>query len=82
MDETTKTGAPSRGTDPESRARREFLKKVGQASVTAPAVALLLAANVRSASATTVQYGGNGTPGSCSACGGSGSGSGCDIPLT
>ena len=49
--------------DPEAQARRDFLKKVGTAGATVPAVALLLAANFKAASAQE-----NG--------GGSGSGSG------
>ncbi len=46
--------------DVEARARREFLKQIGKAGATAPAVALLLAANVKSASAMPQQYGGGG----------------------
>lgn len=38
----------------EAAARRQFLKKVGTASVTAPAVALLLAATSTSASAQQI----------------------------
>jgi len=48
--------------DPEAQARREFLKKIGRAGATLPAVSLLLAANFK---ASTAQAGG-----------GSGSGSG------
>ena len=44
--------------DVEAKARREFLKRIGKAGATAPAVALLLAANVKSASATPQTYGG------------------------
>lgn len=60
-----KTEAQREPLDEEARARREFLKNVGRASVTAPAVALLLAANVRSASATPNQYGGGGSGSGC-----------------
>lgn len=56
--------------DAEKTARREFIKKVGKAGVAAPAVALLVAANFKSAQAQT-QYGGG-----CAGCG-SGSGTGC-----
>jgi hypothetical protein len=38
----------------EVQARRDFLKKVGTASVAAPAVALLLSANATSASAQSL----------------------------
>ena len=55
-------------TDPEAVARREFLKKLGKAGATAPAVALLMSANFTAAQAQP-QYGGGAT--SC----GSGSGS-------
>ena len=51
--------------DPEAKARREFLIKLTKVGATVPAVALLLAANFKTAAAQ-VQYGG----------GGSGSGSG------
>jgi hypothetical protein len=44
--------------DVEAKARREFLKRIGKAGATAPAVALLLAANVKSASAIPYTYGG------------------------
>jgi hypothetical protein len=44
--------------DVEAKARREFLKRIGTAGATAPAVALLLAANVKSATATPQMYGG------------------------
>lgn len=49
--------------DVEAKARREFLKRIGKAGATAPAVALLLAANVKSASAVPQQYGGGGCGG-------------------
>jgi len=52
--------------DPESQARREFLTKLTKVGATVPAVALLLAANFKTAAAQS-QYGG----------GGSGCGSGC-----
>ena len=55
--------AESHPADPEAQARREFLKRMGKAGATVPAVSLLLAANFKAASA---QDGG----------GGSGSGSG------
>ena len=58
--------------DPEAKARREFLTKLTKVGATVPAVALLLAANFKTASAQT-QYG----QGGCGCgCGGSGSGSG------
>jgi hypothetical protein len=45
--------------DAEQVARREFLKKVGKAAATAPAVALLLSAHTKSASAQSgSDYGG------------------------
>jgi hypothetical protein len=44
--------------DVEAKARREFLKRVGKVGATAPAVALLLAANAKPASACS-QYGGS-----------------------
>lgn len=50
-------------TDVEAAARREFIKKVGKAGAAAPAVALLMAANFKSAQAQT-QYGGG-----CAGCG-------------
>jgi hypothetical protein len=56
--------------DVEAKARREFLKRVGTVGAAAPAVALLLAANAKSASACS-QYGG--TYG-----GGCGCGCGCN----
>jgi hypothetical protein len=59
--------------DPEAEARREFLIKLTKVGATVPAVALLLAANFKTAAAQA-QYGGGGS-GSGSG-GGSGSGSG------
>jgi hypothetical protein len=55
--------------NPESAARRDFLKKVGRASATAPAVGLLLAASFKADRALGYDAGGSG--GSTS--GGSGS---------
>ena len=55
--------------DPETQARREFLKKIGAASAAVPAASLLLAVNAKSAQAQESPYGG----------GGSGSGSACSI---
>ena len=46
--------------DPEAQARRDFLKKLGTAGATVPAVSLLLAANFKAASAQT-PYGGGGS---------------------
>ena len=50
------------GLDPEADARRAFLKKMGKASAAAPAVALLMAANMKPANAQT--YGGGSGSGS------------------
>jgi hypothetical protein len=53
--------------DDETRARRQFLKKIGKNSVAVPAAALLLAASAKEAQA--------GSPsGACGACGGCGCG--------
>jgi hypothetical protein len=41
----------TRQTAPEEAARREFMRKVGKAALTAPAVALLLTASTRPAAA-------------------------------
>ena len=41
----------TRQTTPEEAARREFLRKVGKAALTAPAVALLLTASTKPAAA-------------------------------
>ena len=49
--------------DAETEARRLFIKKVGRASAVAPAVALLIAANLKSAQAQS-QYGSGGGSGS------------------
>ena len=46
MDEKVEQTVPSE--DLENEARRDFLKKVGKASATAPAVGLLLAASLKS----------------------------------
>ena len=59
----------SASSDPETQARREFLKKIGAASAAVPAASLLLAVNAKSARAQEAPYGG----------GGSGSGSACII---
>lgn len=61
-DDTSQNQAP--GTDVEASARRDFIKKVGKAGVAAPAVALLMAANFKSAQAQTQPYGGG-----CAGCG-------------
>ena len=51
--------------DPESQARREFLTKLTKVGATVPAVALLLAANFKTAAAQA-QYGnGGGCGGGC-----------------
>lgn len=58
-DEFEKTSSVTQS-DPEATARREFLKKIGKAGATAPAVALLMAANFTAAQAQS-QYGGGAT---------------------
>jgi hypothetical protein len=55
-DRTTKDDTQS-----EKEARRDFLKNVGRASATLPAVALLLAASEKSASAQQPASGGSGS---------------------
>jgi len=50
--------------DAEAMERREFLKKVGKAGATAPAVALLMAASFKSGDAIAQQYGGGSGNGS------------------
>jgi hypothetical protein len=52
--------------DEKTRARREFLKKIGKGSAAVPAAALLLAASAKKAQAVP-----------SGACGGCGCGSGC-----
>jgi hypothetical protein len=47
--------------DTETQARREFIKKLAKASAAAPAVALLLAANSKSAQAGPTYGGGSGS---------------------
>lgn len=47
----------------EAEARRDFLKRIGKATATAPAVALLLAASAKSASAQSQYAPGDGVPG-------------------
>jgi hypothetical protein len=49
------------GTKSEAEARRDFLKNVGKATATLPAVALLLAASEKSASAQQPASGGSGS---------------------
>ena len=49
------------GDDSEASARREFLKKLGKAGATAPAVALLMAANSKPADAQAPYNGGGGS---------------------
>lgn len=53
--------------DPEQVARRDFLKKLGRASATAPAVGLLLAASFKAERAVGYDAGGSGgsTSGGC-----------------
>ncbi len=56
---STISNASEKDSDPEAMARREFLKTVGKAAATAPAVALLIAANTKVASAQVADtYGG------------------------
>lgn len=55
-DQTTKGVAKS-----EAEARRDFLKNVGKATATLPAVALLLAASEKSAAAREPASGGSGS---------------------
>ena len=58
---TTIPNASETDSDPEAMARRDFLKNVGKAAATAPAVALLLAAGTKAASAQVNDtYGGGG----------------------
>lgn len=52
---------PAADRDVESEARRDFLKKVGKASATAPAVGLLLAASFKSDRAVGYDGGGSGS---------------------
>ena len=47
--------------DVDASARRDFIKKVSKASAAAPAVALLLAANFKSANAESTYTGGSGS---------------------
>ena len=47
--------------DPETSARRSFLKKVGKAGAAAPAVALLMTANMKAAEAQVPSGGGSGS---------------------
>jgi hypothetical protein len=63
--------------DAESDARRAFLSKIGKAGAATPAVALLMAANFKSAQANQTYGGGCGCGGGGCGCG-SGSGAcGC-----
>ena len=55
--------------DPEAKARREFLTKVGQGTATIPALVLLLAASSKESFADrTSLYGGGGCGCGCGAC--------------
>ena len=54
----------SKPDDAEAMERREFLKKVGKAGATAPAVALLMAASFKSGDAIAQPYGGGSGSGS------------------
>lgn len=56
--------------DVEADARRQFIKKVGKAGAAAPAVALLMAANFKSAQAQPA-YGGGCAGCGCTSCGSS-----------
>jgi hypothetical protein len=60
----------SAGPDLEADARREFLRKVGRASAAAPAVALLMTANLKPANAQSTYGSGPPPVGGCG-CGGS-----------
>jgi hypothetical protein len=66
--------------DSELEARRQFLRKIGKASAMAPAVALLLAANLKTAKAQD-QYGGGSSTGGSSTGGSSTGGSGGSGPV-
>ena len=62
----------------EVEARRTFLKRAGKATATAPAVALLLAASTKAASAQSPYSAGDtGGDSTCEDSGGSGSAPGC-----
>ena len=76
MDSKDRKGRPSVN-ETEAAARRDFLKRVGKATATAPAAALLLAASAKSASAQSAYRPGDtaGDSGGDSEGGGSGSGS-------
>ena len=67
MEHDKEQAAPPK--DAEIEARRDFLKKLGAASATAPAVALLVAGSLKSGRAEANPGGGSG-----SSSGGSGSG--------
>ena len=54
-------GTRANSDHPEAQARREFLKKIGWAGATVPAVSLLLAANFEYASAEVAPSGGSGS---------------------
>ena len=56
---------PDKPSAHEKQARREFLKKVGKTGATVPAVALLMAANFKTANANDSPYNGN----DCGGCG-------------
>ena len=74
MDENLRAESTQETADSESEARRAFIQKMGRAGAAAPAVALLLAANYKSANAQTT-YGGGGMGCGCG-CGGVGGGVG------
>jgi len=59
MDQNKQQTAPPK--DAEIEARRDFLKKLGAASATAPAVALLLAGSLKSGRAEAGNSGGSGS---------------------
>ena len=61
MDQNNETMTPT--SDVESEARRDFLRKLGKASATAPAVGLLLAASFKSERALGYESGGGGSGG-------------------
>lgn len=67
MDENVKTESSQGTANSESEARRAFIQKMGRAGAAAPAVALLLAANYKSANAAPTTYGGGGCGCGCGA---------------
>jgi hypothetical protein len=67
MADAARDSQPGQAIDAESQARRQFLKRVGTASATIPAVSLLLAASFKRASAQSIYgdaSGGDATGGS------------------